>query len=146
MGLRQCCYSQRKKTTILNARLKNKKSGARRRSWAPDLTTRRAAHDDDRLWVPSTPQEHSNHVSTSGQATSYDRSDWWSNVTTDRESIDNYPIIRVTPWWDSNNEARRIIMIGHNNREAINSSSKYSAINRSMTIKCGFSSSNRTPP
>jgi hypothetical protein len=56
-------------------------------------------------------------------------------MTTDRYFIDEYPIIRVSPHWDPNNEAWRI-----SNREAINSSSKYSMINR-----FGSSLSRRTP-
>jgi hypothetical protein len=86
------------------------------------------------------PQELSDHVSSSGQATSYDRSDRWSDTTTDRDFIDDYPIIRVSPHWDPNNAAWRI-----SNREAINFYSKYSTINRSTTIKFGSSSSSRTP-
>jgi hypothetical protein len=133
-------HSQRRTTMILNTRLNNKKSGARQRSWAPGSRTRSATHDDDRLWVPSVPQELSDHVLSSGQATSYDRSDRWSDAATDRDFIADYLIIRVSPHWDSNNEAWRI-----SNREVINSSSKYSTINRSTTIKSGSSSSSRTP-
>jgi hypothetical protein len=133
-------HSQRRTTTILSARLNNKKSGARRWSWAPGSWTRSATHDNDWLWVPLKPQELSDHVSSDGQATNYDRSDRWSNTTTDRDFIDDYPIIRISPHWDPNNEAWRI-----RNREAINSSSKYSTINRSTTIKSGSSSSSRTP-
>jgi hypothetical protein len=36
-------------------------------------------------------------------------------------------------------------MVSHSNREAINSSSKYTSINQSMMTKCGSSSSSRTP-
>jgi hypothetical protein len=54
-------------------------------------------HDDDRLQVPSEAQELNDHVSSGGQSTSYDKSDRWSNVTTDRDFIDDYPIIRVSP-------------------------------------------------
>jgi hypothetical protein len=64
---------------ILSTRLTNKK------------------HDDDRLQVPSEPQELGDHVSSDGQATNYDRSDRWSNATTDQDFIDDYPIIRVSP-------------------------------------------------
>jgi hypothetical protein len=131
--------------TILSARLKNKKSGAQQQSWAPDSTTRRATYDDDRLQVPSTSQELSDHVSGGGQPTSYDNSNWRSNATTDQDSND-YLIIQITPWWDPNNEARRINMIGHSNQKTINSSSKYPVINRSSTTECGLSSSSRTPP
>jgi hypothetical protein len=80
-------------------------SGAWQRSWSPGSRTRSATHDDDRLWVPSEPQELSDHVSSGSQATSYDRFDRWSDTTTDRDFIDNYPIIRVSPHWDPNNEA-----------------------------------------
>jgi hypothetical protein len=97
--------------TILSTRLTNKK------------------HDDDRLWVHSEPQELSGRVSSGSQATSYNRSDRWSNTTTDRDFINNYPIIRVSSHWDPNNEAWRL-----SNQEAINSSSKYSTFNRSTTI------------
>jgi hypothetical protein len=51
-------------------------------------------------------------------------------MTTDRDSIDDYLISRVSPWRDSNIEARRINMIGRSNREAVNSTSKYLVINR----------------
>jgi hypothetical protein len=122
---------------ILNTRLNNKKSGAWRRSWAPGSTIRRVVRDDD-LEHPT--QELSDHVSSGGHAASYDRSNRWSDTTTDRDFIDDNPIIRVSPHWDPNNEAWRI-----SNREAINSSSKYSTINRSMTIKSGSSSSSHTP-
>jgi hypothetical protein len=54
-------------------------------------------HDDDQLQVPSEPQELSDHVSRGGQATSYDRSNQWSDMTTDRDFIDDYLIIRVSP-------------------------------------------------
>jgi hypothetical protein len=37
-------------------------------------------------------------------------------------------------------------MIERSNREAVNSSSKYPTINRTTMIKCGSSSSGRTPP
>jgi hypothetical protein len=115
-------------------------SGARQRSWAPGSRTRSTTHDFDQLWVPSEPQELSDHILSGVQATNYDRSDRWSNVTTDRGFIDDYPIIQVSPHWDPNNETWRI-----NNQEAINSSSMYSTINRSMMIKFGSSSSSRTP-
>jgi hypothetical protein len=118
----------------------NKKSGARRWSWAPDSWTRSATHNDDHLRVSSEPQELSDHVSRGGQATSYDKSDWWSDTTIDCDFIDDYPIIRVSPHWDSNNEAWRI-----SNWKVINSFSKYSMINKSTTIKSGSSSSSRTP-
>jgi hypothetical protein len=65
--------------TILSTRLTNKK------------------HDDNRLRVHSEPQELSDHVLSDGQATIYDRSDRWSDTTTDRDFINNYPIIRVSP-------------------------------------------------
>jgi hypothetical protein len=133
-------HSQQCTTTILSTRLSNKKSGARRWFWAPGSRTRSTTHDDDRLWVPSEPQELNDHVSSGGQATSYDKSDRWSDTTTDRDFIDDYLIIQVSPHWDPNNEAWRI-----SNREAINSSSKYSMINRSTMIKFGSSSSSRTP-
>jgi hypothetical protein len=84
-------------TMILTAWLKNKKSGARWRSWAPESTTRRAAHDDDWLRVPSRPQELNDHVSSGGQASSYDKSDWWFSATINRNSIDDYLIIWVSP-------------------------------------------------
>jgi hypothetical protein len=118
----------------------------KRRSWAPSLRTRRAAHDNRRLWVLSRPQELGDHVSIGRQATSYDKSDRWSSVTTDRDSINDHPIIRVSPQWDPTNEAQRISMIGRTNRAAVNSSTKYLLISRSMTIKCGSSASGRTPP
>jgi hypothetical protein len=133
-------HSQRRTTMILSTRLNNKKSGARRWSWAPGSRTRSTMNDDDWLRVPSEPQELSDHISSDGQATSYDRSDRWSDTTTDRDFIDDYPIIWVSPHWDSNNEAWRI-----SNREAINSSSKYSMINRSTMIKSSSSLSSRTP-
>jgi hypothetical protein len=53
-----------------------------------------AARDDD---SEHPTQELDDHVSSSGQATSYDRSDRWSDTTTDRDFIDDYPIIRVSP-------------------------------------------------
>jgi hypothetical protein len=132
-------HSQWRTTMILSSRLNNKKSGARRWSWAPGSQTRSATHDDDRLWVPSESQELDDHISSNGQATNYDRSDRWSAIT-DRDFINDYPIIRVSPRWDLNNESWRI-----SNREAINSSSKYSTFNRSMMIKSVSSSSSRTP-
>jgi hypothetical protein len=132
--------SQRHITMILSTRLNNKKSGAWQRSWAPGSRTRSASHDDDRLRVPSEPQELNDHILSGGRATSYDRSNRWSDTTIDQDFIDDYPIIRVNPHWDPNNEAWRI-----SNRDAINSSSKYSTINRSMMIKYGSSSSRRTP-
>ncbi len=61
------------------------------------LTNKNVSHDDDRLRVPSEPQELSDHVSSGGQATSYDRSDRWSDTITNRDFIDDYPIIRVSP-------------------------------------------------
>jgi hypothetical protein len=133
-------HSQRRTTMILSTQLNNKKSGARRRSWAPGSRTRSATHDDDQLRVSSKPPEPSDHVSSGGQATRYDRSDRWSDTTTDQDFIDDYPIIRVSPHCDPNNEAWRI-----SNQEVINSSSNYSTINRSTTIKSDSSSSNRTP-
>jgi hypothetical protein len=47
-------------------------------------------HDDD-LEHPT--QELGDHVSSSGQATSYDKSDRWSNTTTNRDFINDYLII-----------------------------------------------------
>jgi hypothetical protein len=125
-------HSQWRTTTILSTRLNNKKSDARRQSWAPGSRIRSVAHDDDRFRIPSEPQELSDHVSRGGQATSYDRSD--------RNFIDDYLIIRVSPHWDLNNKTWKI-----SNREAINSSSKYSMINRSTMIKFGSSASSHTP-
>jgi hypothetical protein len=113
-------------------------------SWAPGSTTRRAAHDDNRLWVPSKPQELSDHVSSDDQATSYNKFDRRFNATTDQDSID-YPTIRVSPMWNPNNEVRRINMFGRSNQEVIYFSNKYPEFNRPTTIKCGFSSSSRTP-
>jgi hypothetical protein len=133
-------YSQWRTTMILSTWLNNKKSGAWWWFWANGLWTRSVTHDDDRLRVPSEPQELSDHVSSGGQTTSYDRSDRWSDTTTDRDFIDDYPFIRVSPYWDLNNEAWRI-----SNREAINFFSKYSMINRYTMIKSGSSSSSRTP-
>jgi hypothetical protein len=75
-------HSQRRTTTILITWLNNKKSGARQQSWAPGSRTRSTAHDDDRLRVPLEPQELSDHVSSGGQATSYDRSIRTSSTTT----------------------------------------------------------------
>jgi hypothetical protein len=43
------------------------------------------------------PQELGNHISSGCQATSYDKSDRRSSATTDRDSIDVYPIIWVSP-------------------------------------------------
>jgi hypothetical protein len=136
----ECRHSQRRTTMILSTRLNNKKSGARWRFWAPGSWTRSATHDDDWLQTPLEPEELSDHVSSGGQATSYDRSDRWSNVTIDWDFIDDSSIIWVSPHWDPNNKAWRI-----SNREVINSSSKYSMINRSTMIKFGSSSSSRTP-
>jgi hypothetical protein len=65
----------------LSTRLKSKKSGARRPSSS----------------IPSRPQELGDHVSSGRQATSYDKSDRRSSMTTDQDSIDDYPIIRVSP-------------------------------------------------
>jgi hypothetical protein len=120
--------------------------GRRRLSWAHDSRTRRASHDDDWLQVPSRSQELSDHVSTGSQATSCNKSGRRSNAITDQDSIDDYPIIRVSHWWDLNSEARRINMIGHSNQEAINYSSKYLTIIRSTIAKCDFPSSSRIPP
>jgi hypothetical protein len=53
---------------------------------------------NDRLQVPSRPQELSDHVSNGSQTTSYDKSDRQSGTTTDRDSIDDYPILWVSPW------------------------------------------------
>jgi hypothetical protein len=132
-------HSQQRTTTILSTWLNNKKSGARRRSWALDSRTRSATHDDDRLRLPSEPQELSDHVSSGGQATSYNRFNRWSDTTTDRGSIDDYLIFRVSPWWDVNNEAQRISMVERSNQEPINSSSKGPANNESTMTKCSFS-------
>jgi hypothetical protein len=49
-------HSERRTTTILSTRLNNKKSGARRWSWAPGSTIRRVVHDDD-LEHPAHEQE-----------------------------------------------------------------------------------------
>jgi hypothetical protein len=68
------CHSRWEKTMILSTRLKNKKSGAQRRS-----------------------RKLSNHVSSGRQAISYDKSDRWSSATTDWDSISDYWIIRVSP-------------------------------------------------
>jgi hypothetical protein len=116
----------------------NKKSGARRRSWAPDSTIRRVVYDDD---LDHPIQELDDHVSSGHQKkTSYEKSDRRYNATTDQDFIDDYPIIRVSPHWDPNNESWRI-----SNRESINSSSKYSMINKSIMIKSGSFSSSHTP-
>jgi hypothetical protein len=134
------CHSKRCMTTILSTRLNNKMRGTWWWSWAPGSRTRSVTHNDDRLRVPTEPQELSGHVSSGGQPTSYDRSDRWSDTTTDRDFIDDYPIIRVSPHWDPTNEPWRI-----SNQEAINSSSKYSTINISVTIKSSSFSPSRTP-
>jgi hypothetical protein len=42
-------------------------------------------------------QELGDHVSSGHQKTSYEKSDQRSNATTDRDFIDDYPIIRVSP-------------------------------------------------
>jgi hypothetical protein len=49
-------------------------------------------HDDD-LEDPT--QELGDHVSSGGQATSYDRSDRWSDMTTHRDFINDYLIIQI---------------------------------------------------
>jgi hypothetical protein len=67
-------------------------------------------HDDDRLRVPSEPQELGDHVSSGGQATNYDISDRWSNATTYRDFINDYTIIRVSPrseQWSLKNKQSR---------------------------------------
>jgi hypothetical protein len=46
---------------------------------------------------PSEPQELSDHVSSGDQTTSYDRSHRWSDTTTNRDFINDYLIIRVSP-------------------------------------------------
>jgi hypothetical protein len=120
--------------------------GKRRWSWALGSRARRAVHDDHRLRVPSRPQKLGDYISSGLQATSYDKSDQQSSATTDQDSIDDYPIIRVSPEWDPNNKAWRIRIIRCSNREAINFFSKYPAINKSMMTKCGSSSSGHTPP
>jgi hypothetical protein len=51
-------------------------------------------HDDD---LEHLTQELGDHVSSGGQTTSYDRSDRWSDMTIDRDFIDDYLIIRVSP-------------------------------------------------
>jgi hypothetical protein len=51
-------------------------------------------HDDD-LEHPT--QELGDHVSSDHVKTSYKKSDRWSNATIDRDFIDDYPIIRVSP-------------------------------------------------
>jgi hypothetical protein len=71
--------------------------GKRRWSWVTSSRARRAAYDDHRLRVPSRPQELGDHVSNGHQATNYDKSDRRFSATTDWDSIDNYPIIRVSP-------------------------------------------------
>jgi hypothetical protein len=122
------------------------------------LTLAFTAGEDDDLEHPSQEQEEwrrrqssssslealrtRDHVST----TCYGKIDRRSSATTDRDSIGNYPIIRISPQWDPNNESQRINMVGCSNREVINSSSKYIMINESTTIKCGSSSSSCTPP
>jgi hypothetical protein len=45
------------------------------------------------------------------KATRYDKSDRPFGMTTDRDSIDDYPIFWISPCWDPDNEARRISMI-----------------------------------
>jgi hypothetical protein len=50
---------------------------------------------DDNLEHPT--QELDDHISSGGQATSYDKFDQWSDTTTDRDFIDDYPIIWVSP-------------------------------------------------
>jgi hypothetical protein len=76
--------------TILSTWLNNKKSGARWWSWAPDSRTR--------LPCFKRPSEK----------TSYEKSDRRSNTITDRDFIDDYLIIWVSPHLDPNNEAKRI--------------------------------------
>jgi hypothetical protein len=60
------------------------------------LSTRlmKKKHDDDRLRVPSEPQELSDHISSGGQATSYDIFDRWSDTITSEETYSN-PISRA---------------------------------------------------
>jgi hypothetical protein len=58
---------------------------------------RRATHDDHWLRVPSRSQELGDYISSGHQATSYNKSDRRSSATTDRDSIDDYSIIRVSP-------------------------------------------------
>jgi hypothetical protein len=41
------------------------------------------------------PQELSDHASSGGQVTSYDKFDRWSDTTTDQDFIDDYPIIQI---------------------------------------------------
>jgi hypothetical protein len=94
---------------------------------------------------PRCPQDHSDHVSSDGHATSYNKSDWHPSVTNDQDSIDDYPIIWVNPWWDPNNEAQKVSMVGRSNQEVIHSSSKYPRINGSTMTKCGFFSSSHSP-
>jgi hypothetical protein len=130
-------------------------SGTWQLSWAPGSTIRRVMHDDD-LEHPAHEQEARHTMmfdfefpqslknsattySSGGHTTSYDRPDRWSDTTTDRDFIDDYPIIRVSSHWDPNNEAWRI-----SNQEAINSSNKYSMTNKSTMIKYGSSSSSHT--
>jgi hypothetical protein len=48
------------------------------------------------LRVLSRPQELGDQILSSRQSISYDKSDRRSSVTTDRDSIDDYPIIRVS--------------------------------------------------
>jgi hypothetical protein len=52
----ECRHSQRHTTTILSTQLNNKKTGARRRSWALGSTIRRVVHNDD-LEHPTHEQE-----------------------------------------------------------------------------------------
>jgi hypothetical protein len=52
------------------------------------------AHDDN-LEHPT--QELDDQVSSGHQKTSYKKSDRRTNATTDRDFIDDYPIIRVSP-------------------------------------------------
>jgi hypothetical protein len=70
--------------------------GRRWWSWSPDSRTIRAVHNDNRFWVPSRPQELSYHISSGDQTTNYDRFDRRFDSTTDRDSIDEHSIIRVS--------------------------------------------------
>jgi hypothetical protein len=79
---------------------------------------RRAVHDDDlehpaqqyEEWCTTTIlSTRLKNSATTFQAairkTRYKKSDRRSNATIDQDFIDDYPIIRVSPYWDPNNEA-----------------------------------------
>jgi hypothetical protein len=52
-----------------------------------DSRIRRAVHDDDRLRLPSRPQELSGHISGGSEVAGYDRSNQQSNATSNQDSI-----------------------------------------------------------